>query len=394
MPWYKKYILPNDNYVEDTIFCNDRSMRNADTNSWNPNGGGVSTYVYFGETSSLNCANVTDKFSVSNNKAKLTYKVGLITLPEMNLNDYAIVHKTGQSYWLASPYDCAVFGFVAGRSISSGGYIFEESIDRSIGVRPAISLKAGTKYSAGDGSMANPYYVGDTYSITNNNNLFTIIKKSPPGKEVTISANDYIVTSFKLNGTLVNGNTFMMPEEDVEITDIQYIDANYSITNTDSEITVPNTGRYGSTITLESNAYLVTSFKLNGTLVSGNSFVMPAEAVVITEITKTPQITIESNHNPYPNNEDNVVYYENTFENATSLTVELTYQTESISYDWIYLYDDENSSTPVNNKKYGGSTKQTETININSDYIKIVFRTDGDTNNYYGFKAVITPNFD
>ena len=30
--WYKKYILPYDSYIEDTIFCNDRSQRNADTN--------------------------------------------------------------------------------------------------------------------------------------------------------------------------------------------------------------------------------------------------------------------------------------------------------------------------------------------------------------------------
>ena len=80
---------------------------------------------------------------------------------------------------------------------------------------------------------------------------------------------------------------------------------------------------------------------------------MPAENVTITEITKIVQVTIESEHNPYANNMDNVVYYENIFDGATSLTVELTYQTESTTYDWIYLYDNANSSTPFNNKKYG-----------------------------------------
>ncbi len=42
---------------------------------------------------------------------------------------------------------------------------------------------------------------------------------------------------------------------------------------------------------------------------------------------------------------------------------------------------------------YGGSTLKTETITVNSNYLKILFRTDGSSNNYYGFKAVITPNY-
>ncbi len=37
---------------------------------------------------------------------------------------------------------------------------------------------------------------------------------------------------------------------------------------------------------------------------------------------------------------------------------------------------------------------KTETLTIPSNYLKIVFRTDGSGNNYYGFKALITPNYD
>ena len=85
-------------------------------------------------------------------------------------------------------------------------------------------------------------------------------------------------------------------------------------------------------------------------------------------------------------------YRKNTFENATSLTVELTYQTEGTSWDWIYLYDSSGGS-PIGDKKYGGSTLTTETITINSNYLKILFNTDYSGNNYYGFKAVITPNY-
>lgn len=34
-----------------------------------------------------------------------------------------------------------------------------------------------------------------------------------------------------------------------------------------------------------------------------------------------------------------------------------------------------------------------EKITIPGDYVKIMFRTDGSGNNYYGYKATITPNY-
>ena len=65
----------------------------------------------------------------------------------------------------------------------------------------------------------------------------------------------------------------------------------------------------------------------------------------------------------------------------------LEYQTESVSYDWIYLYDQNGKQYG----KYGGSTKRTQTITIPGNYIKITFNSDGSVNNFYGFKATITP---
>ena len=79
-------MLGYDEYLEDTIFCNDRSIRNLA--GWNPNGGKTNTWLCFKEykvTNDLSCTNVTDMFSVSNEQAKLTYKVGLMSSPEMNI---------------------------------------------------------------------------------------------------------------------------------------------------------------------------------------------------------------------------------------------------------------------------------------------------------------------
>ena len=159
--WYKHYLLENyDDYIEDTIFCNDRSLRTL--NGWNPNGGTASSSMYFKEyfvSSDLICTNATDQFSVSNNKAQLTYKVGLMSSPEMELLNNSNARKTGQNYWLASPYCFDVLGSV-GRDLDRyGNNNHMYSVDYVIGVRPAISLRPGIEYSDGNGSMENPYIV-------------------------------------------------------------------------------------------------------------------------------------------------------------------------------------------------------------------------------------------
>ena len=163
--WYKHTILDYDEYVEDIIFCNNRSQTNQSTNGWNPNGGNITTYMYFKEynnTSDFSCTNDTDKFSVSNNKAKLIYKVGLMSYREMNLLNNNNAIRTWQNYWLGSPY--AFYNNASGAVVKERGGLNSDSVAYSYGVRPAISLKPGTRYSDGDGSMANPYIVDTSNS--------------------------------------------------------------------------------------------------------------------------------------------------------------------------------------------------------------------------------------
>ncbi len=163
--WYAKYLSSYDSYLEDTIFCNDRSQSNADINGWNPNGkilSGDSIYLLFKEynaTSDLNCINETDRFSTLNPKARLTYKVGLMSSPEINILNNNNARVTGQVYWLASPVNFKnSFGLI--RFVNASGIIFRSGdVDYSRGVRPAISLKPGTTYLSGNGSMTSPYKV-------------------------------------------------------------------------------------------------------------------------------------------------------------------------------------------------------------------------------------------
>ena len=66
--------------------------------------------------------------------------------------------KTGQAYWLASPR-CFDSGSARVRNVGTNGYMDGYGVGYTYGVRPAVSLTPGTRYSDGDGSMANPYIV-------------------------------------------------------------------------------------------------------------------------------------------------------------------------------------------------------------------------------------------
>ena len=166
--WFEKYLLDYSDYLEDTIFCNDRGQSNSSINAWNPNGGSILTKVEFYGSNDLSCSNVTDQFSTLNEKARLKYKVGLMSYGEMNLLGNNNVRKSKDSYWLISPayyiyahaYLKAVFRsgeYI--RVVYNNTYLPGSSSSSSDGVRPAISLKPNTEYVDGDGSMASPYIV-------------------------------------------------------------------------------------------------------------------------------------------------------------------------------------------------------------------------------------------
>ena len=74
---------------------------------------------------------------------------------EMNLLGNANIRKTRQYYWLASPYILGASGWV----VSSNGNLSCGSVGVAYGVRSAVSLAPGIKYSDGDGSKENPYIV-------------------------------------------------------------------------------------------------------------------------------------------------------------------------------------------------------------------------------------------
>ena len=209
--WYESNIKDKyDNKLEDTVFCNDRGILNL--NGWNPNGGNTSSILKFKNwntsNKSLVCANETDRFSMSNAKAKLKYPIGLLSVPELILSGYGSSHyyNNGQYVWLASPFSFISNDAYVGLA-DSGGLAGSDVVD-SGGVRPSVSIQPGTSFSSGDGSFTNPFVIGDaveepseksfdTVFAANNTDIFNENGLRYEGAD----PNNYICLDNKTSGT-------------------------------------------------------------------------------------------------------------------------------------------------------------------------------------------------
>ena len=158
--WYKKYMLSYSDYTEDTIYCNDRTVINFQEAGFNPNGGDISQrttkFNNYETIKDLSCNNETDKFSTNNNKAKLKYKVGLLTYPEINLTNNKKIHEDilGYSFWTMTPKQCIeniLTLYLGNNSTMPTNYGYM--------IKPTISLKPGSFYTTGNGSKETPYIV-------------------------------------------------------------------------------------------------------------------------------------------------------------------------------------------------------------------------------------------
>ena len=171
--WYNSNLSSYTSYIEDTVYCNDRSI--SDLGGWNPNGGDITKYLYFSSytrawtnhTPSIECSRDLDKFSVSSSigNGALTYPVGLITSDEVmyaggrgaSPNSTYYLY-TAEDYWSLSP---STFGGHHAYEIRvrSTGSIDYYSVSDSYGLRPVISLKSTDVVASGDGTSTNPYVI-------------------------------------------------------------------------------------------------------------------------------------------------------------------------------------------------------------------------------------------
>ena len=165
--WYKNNIASYTEKLEDTAFCNDRSISNKTSNGWYPNGGSTSADLYFKSYDidinniTLKCANTNDKFTVdsSNGNGALTYSVGLLTTPEAKLANYGSDNylNSGSTYWLLTP---AVYSnMVASMYTLDSSNFNVDTVNSLRDVRPVILLKPKISISSGNGSFTSPFVI-------------------------------------------------------------------------------------------------------------------------------------------------------------------------------------------------------------------------------------------
>jgi uncharacterized repeat protein (TIGR02543 family) len=167
--WYRNKLTPYTSFLEDAVYCNNRNMNSSTT--------ALNYSIDFTENVSnevnLTCSNIKDRMTTSNNVAKLTYPVGLITKPEALIgksqentyqassDDYYL--NIGTRYWMLTPVGVSHAGFSAYMNIMGTdgkiNYGYASANYAEVGLRPAITLKDNTMFDYGDGSKENPYYI-------------------------------------------------------------------------------------------------------------------------------------------------------------------------------------------------------------------------------------------
>jgi len=161
--------------LEDAIFCNDRSYISGALKSEDDDGIRFSYHAAYGRNviknaqdnfePSLNCSDKNDSFTkddVINGNGMLNHKVGLITADELTMAgsgysgfDNTAYLYTGQQVWSASP---AYFNSNSAVEFSWNSNMSSSSTTAR-GLRPMVSLKAGTEYTSGTGLKTDPYIV-------------------------------------------------------------------------------------------------------------------------------------------------------------------------------------------------------------------------------------------
>jgi len=161
--WYRDNMTSYTEKLEDTIWCNDRSVsKTENSNTYF----GANERVFVRKKPSLECVNELDKFTVDSNNGNglLTYPVALLTADEsilaggINKDNSSYYLYTYQDSWTLSPCNFENQN-ASNLFIGSYGNLHALSVSNTYSVRPSISLAPNTKIKTGNGTSTNPFIV-------------------------------------------------------------------------------------------------------------------------------------------------------------------------------------------------------------------------------------------
>ena len=170
--WYKANLMSYVRFINDSGFCNDRSLFEGDGNSFTINSKYSSLKRSYNNSMSLKCSNiVNDLFTLKNNLTgnnSLTYPIGLITYDELvagglnnkYLNKYSYLYSDS-NYWTMTPTQYVANAMYTALWVPiNDGYInFYYSSNETLGVRPVINLKSDVKITGGIGTINDPFVI-------------------------------------------------------------------------------------------------------------------------------------------------------------------------------------------------------------------------------------------
>ena len=167
--WYKDNMTPYTEKLEDTIWCNDRTLYSGSLKGKDEDAGTDYSYfsahnrIWTAHSPSVECPNQSrDGFTVSTDSGgngALTYPVSLLTADEEVLaGKNSMYLYTGRWYWLLSPI---VFNDSARVFTYYGIYGTDTHamVTNTDGTRPSVSLAPGTRTTGGDGTVYDPYII-------------------------------------------------------------------------------------------------------------------------------------------------------------------------------------------------------------------------------------------
>ncbi len=176
-----------------------------------------------------------------------------------------------------------------------------------------LVTKEGDKYSFNmpKGNITiNATFEKITYSLTkaSEHGTFTIPATANYGDTIEVTGitpdAGYLFSKIKVNGNTISGTTFTMPAQDTTVT-VEFKANEYDVSKINPEhgkITLSKTtANYGDTITVTVTpdaGYTVSAIKVNGTAISGNSFVVTENSEVTVELTANQYlIAVSSSEN-------------------------------------------------------------------------------------------------
>ena len=162
--WYKNNMTSYTDKLEDTIYCNDRTITSGPLLSKDTFSTGFNYFAGYTRAKafkpSLDCSNSNDAFTVDSSigNGKLTYPVGLMTTDEVmyaggrsGTSNSTYYLNTNQSWWLGSPYDFFYY-------VDAWCAFYDKGVGNTSGVRPVVSLAPGIGAS-GSGTSTSPYVI-------------------------------------------------------------------------------------------------------------------------------------------------------------------------------------------------------------------------------------------